>query len=214
MEKKREKYQKRRWSFNKKTKPRLNTGQVVLLLCFCSICAGTLFLTSSAFVATEVAPKWFCFTFLLPAIVAVCIFAPRVQADKLPVVVCICFIVAATCVIQALYGVLQYIGVCASSSGFRVVGSFDNPAGFAASLCAGFPFLLVFVSDRRVWIKWLSIAAGLIIITAIILSASRAGMLGLLVVGVFALLYRFSIGSKLKIVIVAVLLAAAAGLYF
>jgi hypothetical protein len=53
----------------------------------------------------------------------------------------IIYAIIISCALQALYGILQYWGVLQCTSSFRITGSFDNPAGFASSLCAGIPFL-------------------------------------------------------------------------
>ena len=41
--------------------------------------------------------------------------------------------VAFLCLCQAVYAIIQAIGLCPSLFSYRVVGSFDNPAGLAAS---------------------------------------------------------------------------------
>lgn len=51
-------------------------------------------------------------------------------------------IIVGVCTIQAIYGILQFFDVFANNSSFAVVGSFDNPAGFAASLAYDTPYLL------------------------------------------------------------------------
>lgn len=51
-------------------------------------------------------------------------------------------LIVIACLLQAVYGLLQYIGIFYVSRGFDITGSFDNPAGFAACLSAGFPFCL------------------------------------------------------------------------
>lgn len=40
-------------------------------------------------------------------------------------------IIVSSCWVQAVYGILQYVGLFPSHATFRVTGSFDNPAGFA-----------------------------------------------------------------------------------
>lgn len=42
-------------------------------------------------------------------------------------------------VVLAMHGILQYIHIIPFHSHLGLSGSFDNPAGYAASLCAGFP---------------------------------------------------------------------------
>jgi O-antigen ligase len=181
---------------------------------FC-LCAGTLFITTNAFVDAQVTPKWFCFAFCLPALaLAYAIVFRKAELSK-QFLLWLCASIAVACTAQAVYGVLQYIGICRAFGGFAVTGSFDNPAGFAASLCAGFPFLFVFIFDSRKWLKILSIAAACVICLAVIFSASRAGMLSLLLVVVLPLFYKWQAAKKYKIIVVSVaLLVALSGLYF
>lgn len=127
----------------------------------------------------------------------------------------ICLIVSALCVIQAAYGILQYAYVASAGNGFRVTGSFDNPAGFAACLCAGFPFLLYFILCEKSWKLYLAIAAGIIVIAAVIFSASRAGIISLTAVGLAVFLYKVKVGVNWKwIAALTLLLALLSGLYF
>lgn len=81
-----------------------------------------------------------------------------------------------------MYGILQHIGILPAITRFRATGSFDNPAGFAAFLCAGFPFFwLVFLKSKGV-LRWIIAIASIIVINAIILSGSRASILSLVTV--------------------------------
>jgi hypothetical protein len=162
---------------------------------------GSLFLTSSAFVSVEVTPKWYAFLLcgLASALVYVVggLFSDKVVSFK-KIQVLLYPTVIVLCSVQALYGILQYFGIFPAAGGFRVTGSFDNPAGFASSLCAGFPFLFYFVFKKQAVQRWLSIAAAVPIISAIVLSASRAGMIGLLVVLVAVLFHQVRGGTKLN----------------
>ncbi len=81
-------------------------------------------------------------------------------------------IIMAACLIQALYGILQYAGILHAHSGFRITGSFDNPAGLAVCLAIGFSFCVSLF--RRP-----GIIAAVIFAVVIILSGSRAGILAI-----------------------------------
>jgi tetratricopeptide (TPR) repeat protein len=119
------------------------------------------------------------------------------------------------CTTQALYGILQYVGFFPAIGGFRITGSFDNPAGFAACLCAGFPVFFFFIRKKYVWQRWLSLTAIIILCIAVVLSASRAGMISLIVVCLALIVYKFPINAKLKLTIVSLTFALAlSGLYF
>ena len=109
---------------------------------------------------------------------------------------------------------LQYLHVAAAGNGFRVTGSFDNPAGFAVCLCAGFPFVLYFVFSQKSWRRYLAIAAGIIVIAAVAFSASRAGVVSLAAVGLAVFFGRVKMAAKQKVAIATVLLLVAlSGLY-
>ncbi|MBS6269628.1 MAG: O-antigen ligase family protein [Tannerella sp.] len=82
------------------------------------------------------------------------------------------------CIVQAIYGLAQYIGWLQTNSVFPIVGNFDNPAGFAACLAAGFPFCLFFI-QKSGWEFYLGIIALSTISLSIILSGSRAGIIAI-----------------------------------
>ncbi|WP_197027646.1 O-antigen ligase family protein [Prevotella sp. 10(H)] len=93
-------------------------------------------------------------------------------------------IIAISCIITAIYGLLQYAHIVNNYTEFPIVGQFDNPAGFAACLAIGFPFCLTINIKSKVS-KYLKISASIIIITAIVLSESRAGILSILIAAIF-----------------------------
>ena len=85
------------------------------------------------------------------------------------------------------------MGVFQSTGGWRITGSFDNPAGFAASLCAGFPFLFYFVFNKRLWIKYLSLFSVIITALAVGLSFSRAGIISIAAVFTTVLFFKLTV---------------------
>lgn len=89
-------------------------------------------------------------------------------------------ILAVAGILQALYGLLQYAGWINIHSYFSILGSFDNPAGFAASIVLCYPFLLYQISNKKR--KTLKLIACILLATVVILSGSRTGMLALFVV--------------------------------
>ena len=66
------------------------------------------------------------------------------------------------------------------TNGMLVIGSFDNPAGFSSSLCAGLPFCFIFFLQNSNWKRWASLMMVGIIISAVLLSESRAGALSII----------------------------------
>jgi O-antigen ligase len=192
--------------------------QIIIGLLFFCLCAGSLFIHSSLFVNEWITPKWywtiFCSLAILFLYIVSSVFSTKKQRSS-KFTTWFCGIITSLCLLQALYGIGQYCGICHSSGNFRITGSFDNPAGFAASLCAGFPFLLYFVFEGKSWKRYLAIAMGIILVVAVILSASRAGIFSLIAAGSAIFFYKIKIGIRWKwAIVVALLLISLAGLYF
>jgi hypothetical protein len=131
-------------------------------------------------------------------------------------------LLAATLAIQ---GLLQYAGVFHSTNNFRITGSFDNPAGFAAALACVFPYVFYFLrreNDNRTCFHHRTVGYISAIIVAVvfftaILSGSRAAIAACTVVSVCFLFSRYSglrIKKTIKIISVFVAIAGITGLYF
>lgn len=97
--------------------------------------------------------------------------------------------IVCACLCLALYGVLQFSGVFFVRGAFRMIGNFDNPAGIAACLAAGFPFCFA-LFDRTKPLKWLGAASTIVITLAVMLSGSRAGILAIAAAGLIYLADR------------------------
>lgn len=125
--------------------------------------------------------------------------------------------------IQAVYGLGQFMKWFSNITApyFRMSGSFDNPAGFAATLSVCFPFALFLLRKKEIYWKISGISAAVLIIVAVILSQSRAGIIAIIVIsGIWAIkssnqicLKNWSRHSKIAVstLLVVVLLV---GLYF
>ena len=193
-------------------------GNWLMAVIFSCLCAGSLFLSTPLFVSEQVAPKWYAAIFCSAALALAYVIASffvkgKGDATENPAQA-VCLIAAILCVAQAAYGMLQYFHVAAASNGFRVTGSFDNPAGFAACLCAGFPVALYFTCGEKSWRRYLAAAAGAIMIAAVALSASRAGVVSLAAVGLAVFFGRVKMAARQKVAIATVLLLVAlSGLY-
>ena len=113
-------------------------------------------------------------------------------------------IILSVCIIQASYGLMQYFGLFHTYKVFNIIGSFDNPAGFAASLAAGFPFCFSALDGGK-WKRHLAIIALVIITLSIILSGSRASILSILIISIIFLVnrYRSSFNHCRKFLLVA-----------
>lgn len=99
-------------------------------------------------------------------------------------------VIISVCIAQAIFGILHSSGLFPIRTSFKDAGSFDNPAGFAACLAAGFPFCLNRLNRHNHWQRWLSMAGLIIIPAGIILSESRTGILSVAIVAVIYLFAR------------------------
>ena len=127
---------------------------------------------------THILPKWLC-TLGVVAVVGMIegifiLSGKQRQMKGWPSFVTVVFL----CFCQAVYAFVQAIGLCPSHFSYRVVGSFDNPAGLAACLSVGIPCCIyLFRTWERKILKGASVLMALFIATALILSESRTGIL-------------------------------------
>ena len=90
------------------------------------------------------------------------------------------FIIVISCLLQAMFGIMQALGLFYTSSVFKVTGSFDNPAGFASCLCIGMPFIgFMLLKNNNKYIRYGGWVIGLVIMVAVILSQSRAAVISI-----------------------------------
>ena len=124
---------------------------------FAALCLGSLFACSRQFTDSYIVPKW-CFAvfmlFIVLAYEAVNILFYRQNEQKDTRISVYGFIIVISCFLQAMFGVVQFFGFFQISTTLWVTGSFDNPAGFAACLCAGFPFVGFLLSDSNKYIRY------------------------------------------------------------
>lgn len=76
------------------------------------------------------------------------------------------YIIVVVCTFQALYGISQWLQLVRFDNKYGITGSFDNPAGFAVSLCIGLPFILLCIKSisSRFWIFVMQLLALLFIL--------------------------------------------------
>lgn len=149
---------------------------------FAALCLGSLFVYSRQFTDSYIVPKWCFVVFILLVILvyeAVNILFGRRNKQKDIGNSVYGFIIVTACFLQAIFGIVQFFGFFQASTVFRVTGSFDNPAGFAACLCAGFPFVGFLLSDNNKYIRYGGWMAGFVIAVAVVLSQSRAGIMSI-----------------------------------
>lgn len=90
---------------------------------------------------------------------------------------------------QAIYGLGQYVHWFnnIANPGFRMSGSFDNPAGFAATLSVCFPFTLFLLHKKEIYWRIIGSLAAVLFIVAVVLSQSRAGVIAIIIIsGIYA----------------------------
>lgn len=102
------------------------------------------------------------------------------------------------CSLQAVYGLLQYTGVIQFASQFKIIGSFDNPAGFAACLSTGIFFSFRLIKDTSLKLKYLGSFSFSINLIGIILSASRTGLISVVLVLIIYLFIKYTKNLSLK----------------
>lgn len=153
--------------------------------------AGVLFVNANTFTDSQILPKWiFMFTGLG---VIGCFFSFYFFLEKK--IVCneksCYYVIIVSCFLQAGYGILQFCNILPSHSGtYNVVGSFDNPAGFAGSLCVGWPFTFYFLQYSNKRIQWANWCASFVIVLGVLLSESRAGVVSIFTVLVIYFLHQ------------------------
>ena len=127
------------------------------------------------------------------------------------------FVIAILTVVLSLWGIGQWLRLLPSPrGGFLVIGSFDNPAGYASALALGFPFIVYYWTTDRNSCRIASYIVSALVLLAIILSKSRAGMLAAALMLFWIGMEKMKrIGAKGKaMLLMAFLIAGIAGMYF
>jgi O-antigen ligase len=104
-------------------------------------------------------------------------------------------IIISLCLLQAIYGLFQYFQIIRITSAFSIIGSYDNPAGFATCLAVALPFAFSLLRESKYY-KLLAIVAMFVIGCAVVLSQSRAGIVSLGVVSLIFFLKEVGIANS------------------
>lgn len=151
---------------------------------------GVLFVNANTFTDSQIFPKWmFMFTGLG---VIGCFFILSFPRKKV-YLQCKMLLLHGYYILfsSAGYGILQFFNILSSHSiTYNVVGSFDNPAGFAGSLCAGLPFTFYFLQYSNKKVQWASWCALFVIVLGVLLSESRAGSISIFTVLVIYFIHQ------------------------
>ncbi|WP_368122200.1 O-antigen ligase family protein [Bacteroides thetaiotaomicron] len=181
---------------------------VVKYLIILITCIGALFTNSHRFVDSQIMPKWFVAIggILLLFIYSICfMFFSNKAVSKKSLIPCAINVLVITVSFQALYGILQYFNVLSPITKFQVTGSFDNPAGFVASLVVAFPFFLLAFIRAKKNIRWGIACLSVIVVIAVFLSESRTGILSLVIIllcwGLHYLKFSFKLKGALVLIV-------------
>ena len=164
---------------------------------------------------THILPKWLYTVGVLALILGGCGVCLLIHRKKRNINEWGLFvIIVLLCLSQALYAITQSLDLFTSRFLYRVVGSFDNPAGLAACLCVGIPCCIYLYRNSKPFIRWFSVVAAILIGIALVLSGSRAGIIsGMLLPSVY-LLFHSRRKVWIKVLFTAVTAVMLVGLYF
>ncbi|HOT14822.1 MAG TPA: O-antigen ligase family protein [Bacteroidales bacterium] len=162
---------------------------------------GSVFLTSEKFVDTENTIKFY-FT-ILAALVGIIIVSFNSNNLKLELQKLTSFSILKgfyiAGVLQAIYGILQYIGKYSSNNeAFAITGSFENPAGFIAVLSFLFSIGVYWcIKSKKIEQRLIFFSLGLILYS-IILTGSRTGIIAVFFSTFTILSIEFQLLLKIK----------------
>lgn len=176
-------------------------------LALLAVCVTTLFSKSTVMTDQYVVPRQL-FSLLVASIAVVAISVKALLGKRFDVdPKAWSLTVATVCTVEAAYALLQFVILKLFGIDFRVMGSFENPAGLMSALCLGLPFALYVISVSRKH-KKLVFTATVLIIAAILVSESRTGILAAAIV-LICYAMRFTRLSPLKCAAIVVLVVAA-----
>ena len=163
-----------------------NIPKVVQYVFWICALSSIVFATSGSFADPQIVPKWVAFvslSLLLLVYLALRLLfglkdTPGIFPDMKVMVNSISFVL----LFLSVYGILQYFEILQSDVVFKVVGKYENPAGFAITLCAGLPFVMLGMISQSRYIRFLNIMVFALVSVAVILSQSRAGIISMLTV--------------------------------
>lgn len=155
----------------------MNTLKSLLPTLISLLCVGAIFVNSGNITDSSILPKWL-FTFAWLAVIGIVYSLLLFNNKKY---VChfwtVNIILIGICFLQAGYGIFQLCDiVLLHPRHYQITGTYDNTAGFAGCLCAGFPFCFYFLRKEYCKrIQWLVWGVFSVICIAVVLSESRTG---------------------------------------
>ena len=149
------------------------------------IAAGGVFISSSCFIETENDIK----DYLISISAPIAIFALSLHKNPLDYLKrglehkIFAYGLIAICLLLSTQGLLQYLGILQSNHMcFRITGSFENPAGFAAiqSLLFIVPLYCSFKNRINLYVRIVASSVAILAFVVVALSGSRCGVLAML----------------------------------
>ena len=162
----------------------------ILILVFWSLFLGSItFVWSGLFVDSLIVPKWIAFGIF--GVLLILFNAVRVLANKdaklifFPDMQDMLCVISTVLLVLSVAGILQYHGQIGFLANGMTTVSYDNPAGFSATLAVGLPFVLLGMLGKSRFHRNLHIMTFGLLIIAMVLSHSRAGVCSILAVFLF-----------------------------
>lgn len=97
------------------------------------------------------------------------------------------FLIIIISVIQAFYALLQFVNILPTHNTFRVIGSYGNPGGVAVNMAIVFPLIFSFIKKNKI----ISVISIVIILTTVVITQSRAGLVSITTVSAIYFYYHF-----------------------
>ena len=142
---------------------------------------------------------------------------PLSKINQKTVIYYISIIITDFSCILALHGLLQAMEVVPCSRYFIITGTFENPVGLVASLCASIPFIVYSIRKAKFLpLKYSNISILLIVVICISISGSRTAILTMGVIGIIIIhqLRKIRFSKKSIILFATGLIILTGGLYF
>ena len=209
------------FNYISKKRATLNWLEKVLLTIFIVTCFLTLFGKTQMLSEIEAISKWHLFAFSFS--LATCLLSiykinnPLSKINQKTVIYYISIIITDFSCILALHGLLQAMEVVPCSRYFIITGTFENPVGLVASLCASIPFIVYSIRKAKFLpLKYSNISILLIVVICISISGSRTAILTMGVIGIIIIhqLRKICFSKKSIILFATGLIILTGGLYF
>ena len=192
-----------------------NKQYIILSCCFIIITFCSVFCFSSKMIDTHILPKWL-FTFRALGVIGILYGISKFCNYQLIINIKFCHIVfLITALVQAVYALLQRLGVFPSCFINKVVGSFDNPAGLAMCVCIGISSCIyLFKTIKNKVSHWMLAASMFVLCGVVILSGSRAGVIGTMVI-ILHYLLRYILKKRIiKVMLVSIIIPILVIMYY